>query len=227
MLDLLSKINIKVNEGVYLKDPESSELGIRIIEGSINMIHELGFESFTFRNLSKEIYSTEATIYRYFENKHKLLLYMVSWYWSWLEYKVVFALANIDSATDRLERAILLLTEQVEVDHHFGHINEVKLNKIVISESVKTYLNKGVDRENKEGLFLGYKQLVARVSNIVLEINPSYKYPHMLISTTIEGAHIQRYFAEHLPRLTDIIEGEDSTTVFYKELVFKAINNQK
>ena len=45
----------------------------------------------------------------------------------------------------------------------------------------------------------------------------------MMVSTVIEGAHSQRYFAEHLPRLTDVIEGEDSVTKFYTELVFKAI----
>lgn len=223
MLNLLSKVSIKVNDRVYLKDPESTDLGYRIIEGSIDMIHDLGFEGFTFRKLAISINSTEATIYRYFESKHKLLLYLVSWYWSWLEYKLAFALANVASPFERLEKSIVLLTEKVVEDHHFTHINEVKLNEIVISESSKAYLNKEVDRENKEGLFLGYKQLVERVSNIVLEINPTYRYPHMLISTVVEGAHMQRYFAAHLPRLTDIIEGEDATTKFYKELVSNAI----
>ncbi|MEP1093664.1 MAG: TetR/AcrR family transcriptional regulator [Cyclobacteriaceae bacterium] len=223
MLELLSNVSIKVNQKVYVKDPESSDLGIKIIQRSIDLIHELGFESFTFRKLAKEIGSTEATIYRYFESKHKLLLYLTTWYWGWLEYKLLFALANIESPEDRLDKAIIVLTEQIEEDHYFTHIDEVKLNQIVISESAKGYLNRDVDKENKDGIFLGYKGLVGRVSNIVLEISPNYRYPHMLISTVIEGAHIQRYFAAHLPRLTDIIEGLDATTEFYRELVFKAI----
>lgn len=225
MLELLSNVSIKVNEKVYLKNPESGELGIKIIKGTIDLMHDLGFEDFTFRKLAKEIGSTEATIYRYFESKHKLLLYLVSWYWGWLEYKLVFVLTNIKSPQERLDKAIVILTEQVEEDHHFTHINEVKLNQIVISESAKAYLSREVDTENKEGIFLGYKHLVGRVSDIILEINPKYKYPHMLISTTIEGAHIQRYFAAHLPRLTDVIQGEDSTTRFYQDLVFKALND--
>jgi len=224
MLELLSNVRIKVNQKVYVKDPESSELGIKIIQRSIDLIHDLGFERFTFRKLAKGIGSTEATIYRYFESKHKLLLYLTSWYWGWLEYKLVFALANIASPEDRLDKAILALTEQIKEDHYFTHIDEVKLNQVVISESAKGYLNRDVDKENQNGLFLGYKQLVGRVSDIVLEINPAYRYPHMLISTVIEGAHMQRHFAAHLPLLTDIIEGEDSTTEFYRELVFKAIN---
>ncbi|MEQ9405631.1 MAG: TetR/AcrR family transcriptional regulator [Cyclobacteriaceae bacterium] len=225
MLELLSNVSIKVNEKIYLKNPESSELGIKIIAGSIDLIFDLGFESFTFRKLAKEIHSTEATVYRYFESKHKLLLYLISWYWGWLEYKMVFALANIASPKERLDIAIRILTEQIEEDHYFSHINEVKLNQIVISESAKGYLIKGVDKENKDGLFLEYKQLVSRVSDIILEIDPAYRYPHMLVSTVVEGAHIQRYFAAHLPRLTDTIEGEDSTIEFYRELVFRAINN--
>ena len=220
-------MTIKVNEKVYLKDPDSSELGIKIITGSIDLIHELGFEAFTFKKLVQRIASTEATIYRYFESKHKLLLYLLSWYWGWLEYKLAFALANISSPEARLGKAITLLTEQIQEDHHFTHINEVKLNQIVISESAKAYLSREVDKENKEGLYLGYKLLVARVADIILEINPDYKYPRMLTSTTIEGAHVQRYFADHLPRLTDVIEDEDSITTFYQDLVFRSLKNIK
>lgn len=223
MENLLSKVTIQVNEHVYLKDPRSSNLGRKIIMGSIDMIEELGFESFTFRKLGKKIQSTEASIYRYFENKHKLLLYLTSWYWSWIEYRLVFSLANIESAEERLERAINSLTEPIEKDSKYTYINEIKLNRIVISDSSKAYLTKEVDEDNKGGLFLGYKQLVSRVSDIILEINPGYKYPHILVSTVIEGAHHQRYFAEHLPRLTDVIDGEDAIMEFYKNMVFKSI----
>lgn len=227
MKELLSGISIKVNEHIYVKDPESSALGKKIISGSIDMISELGFENFTFRKLGKAINSTEASIYRYFESKHKLLLYLTSWYWAWTEYRLAFGLANIDSPTERLEIAITMLTEPVEQDGSFSHINEVRLHQILISESSKAYLTKEVDEQNEFGVFGAYKRLVARVSNVILEINPDYKYPHMLISTVIEGAHHQRFFAEHLPRLTDVIVGEDSIIEFYKEMVFKCIKDDK
>ena len=167
--------------------------------------------------------STEASIYRYFESKHKLLLYLISWYWHWMEYKVVFGLANIESPYERLTKAIRILTEEITEDSNFSHINEIKLNKIVISESSKAYLTKCVDQENEIGSYSVFKQLVERISDIILEINPKYNYPHMLVSTIIEGAHLQRYFAEHLPRLTDVSEEEDLITSFYDELVLKAI----
>lgn len=218
-----SKINISVNENLYLKDPDSSDLGKRILSGSISLIDQIGFEQFTFRKLAKEINTTEASVYRYFESKHKLLLYLTTWYWMWLEYKIAFGLANIPSAEERLKRAIIILTQQIEEDGDFAHINEVKLNQIIISESSKVYLNKHVDADNKEGAYLPYKELVERISDVVIEINPNYKYPHMLISTVVECAHFQRFFAEHLPRLTDTIKGEDSITNFCLDIVFKTI----
>lgn len=223
MEEFLSRISIQVREGIFIKNPESSDLGKRIVQESINMIDQIGFEAFTFKKLASEISSTEASIYRYFESKHKLLLYLTTWYWSWMEYRLAFAMANVKSASDRLDRAITLLTEQVETDGDISHVNEEKLNRIVISESSKSYLTKEVDKENKKGLYSDYKFLVERVSNLILEINPTYKYPHMLVSTVIEGAHHQRFFAEHLPRLTDSLKGEDSVSEFYKDMVFKAI----
>ena len=222
----LPTITLRINEHVYVKDPQSSDLGKRILRGSIELMDELGFEQFTFRKLAESIESTEASVYRYFESKHKLLLYLTSWYWSWLEYRLIFSQANIEDPCDRLVRGLNVLTEVVKEDGDFLFINEVKLQHIVISESSKAYLTREVDEENKYGIFSGYKNLVARVSNVILEINPNYKYPHMLVSTVIEGAHHQRYFAEHLPRLTDTIKGEDAVQEFYRALVLSAIQTK-
>ena len=223
MHELLSKIKLSVNEHVYTKDPQSSDLGKRIITGSIDLIDELGFDYFTFRKLAQHINSTEASVYRYFDSKYKLLLYLTGWYWAWLEYKMAFTLYNIPSAQGRLEKAINLLTEPPKSDINYDYINTGKLSQIVISESAKTYLTKDVDEENSYGVFSDYKNLVGRIADIVLEINPNYKYPRMLISTVIEGVHQQRFFAEHLPRLTDKIEDEDAPASFYKHMVFNLI----
>lgn len=223
MEDLLAKVRIAVNTHVFIKDPESSKLGVKIVAGSVELIDEQGFDHFTFRKLARHIGSTEASIYRYFESKHKLLLYLTGWYWAWIEYKLVFALVNVPMPNDRLERALALLTEAPHPDVNYKHINTEKLCRIVIAESAKAHLTKEVDEENEDGVFGDYKNIVGKVAAIIDEINPEYKYPRMLISTVIEGAHQQRFFAEHLPRLTDILEGEDAICVFYKDLVFKAI----
>lgn len=218
-------IQFKVNQNTYIKDPQSSELGQRIISSSVEMIFELGFEQFTFRKIAAEIGSTEASIYRYFESKHMMLLYFISWYWNWTEYRLSLSLANIESANERLKRSLSLLTTEVTEDGKFEHINEAKLQRIVIEESSKAYLNKAVDDVNKDGAFADYKRIVANVASIILEINPKYKYPHMLISAVIEGAHHERYFAKHLPRLTDSVKGEDSIECFFLDMVTKTIKN--
>jgi AcrR family transcriptional regulator len=220
----MNNLSINVNEQVYLKSPESSDLGKKIITSAIELINEIGFEDFTFKKLAKTISSTEASIYRYFESKHHLLMYLVLWYWGWQQYRLTLRIINVDCASERLKRAIEILTEQVKEDSKFSQINEVLLNKIVISESTKIYLNKNVDVVNELGIFLVYKELVQTVSDIIMEINPSFKYPHMLISTVIEGSHHQRFFAKHLPRLTDVVKGEDAITTFYQELITKTIS---
>jgi len=217
------QLHIEVNPELYLKSPDSSELGRTIISGSIELINELGFEEFTFKKLGIKIGSPESSVYRYFENKHTLLIYLVSWYWSWIDYLLVFSTININSSKEKLERTIKILTQPIVVDNSFSYINEVLLHKIIITESVKVYHTKDVDDENERGYFKTYKQVVQRVSDMVLEINPKFKFPHMLISTIIEGANHQRYFAEHLPALTDINNGEDNISEFYNDLIFKAI----
>jgi AcrR family transcriptional regulator len=220
---MINTIGILVNERTYVKDPETSDLGKSIVKGAINMIDEIGFEGFTFRKLAQQIGSTEASVYRYFESKHRLLIYLSCWYWRWLDYRMVMATTNIESAEERLNRAISVLVKQVEKDSNFSHIDEVKLNRIIINDSSKAFLNKDVDAENEDGFFLDYKGLVARMAEIIQEINPDYKYPHMLVSTFIEGAHLQRFFAQHLPKLTNVIEGVDFVTDFCRETIFKAI----
>ena len=217
------QIHIEVSPKLFLKNPDSTELGRNIVHHSIEMINELGFELFTFKKLGERIDSPESSIYRYFENKHTLLIYLMSWYWSWIEYQIVFATTNIESALEKLKKAINILTQPTSVDQSTSHINEVLLSKIIITESIKAYHTKDVDVENKKGYFQTYKKVVQRVSNLVLEVNNSFDYPHMLVSTVIEGAHQQKYFAEHLPALTDIKKGKDAISEFYTKMVVEVI----
>ncbi|OFZ33299.1 MAG: TetR family transcriptional regulator [Bacteroidetes bacterium RIFCSPHIGHO2_02_FULL_44_7] len=216
-------VNINVSNTLFLRDPDASSLGRKIVSESINLINDLGFEAFTFKKLGERIGSPESSIYRYFESKHALLTYLVSWYWGWVEYRLTFAIANIEDPHEQLRRAISVLVDPITEDTSISHINEVLLNKIIISESFKAYHIKEVDYQNEKGCFRKLKQVVQHVSDLVLKVNPEYNYPHILISTLIEGVHHQRYFAEHLPSLTDTTEELDSISDFYHQLVFKAI----
>jgi hypothetical protein len=81
-------------------------------------------------------------------------MYLSSWYWSWIEYKLVFTTANIANANEKLEKAITIVTEKITDDINTEHINEAILNKIIISEFNKAIYTKEVDEDNKEGCFL-------------------------------------------------------------------------
>jgi AcrR family transcriptional regulator len=219
---ILSNLKMQVNEKIYVKDPETSVLGKKIIEQSILLIDEIGFDNFTFKKLGEKISSNESSIYRYFENKHKLLVYLSSWYWSWMEYKLVFTTANILDPSEKLKIAIKIVTEKVTDDENTAHINESVLNKIIIAEFTKTLHTKEVDIENKEGFFLIYKRVIARIVAIVSEVNPNYPYSKSLISSVVEGSLHQYFLKEHLKTITDCNETV-SPTDFYLNLVESAL----
>jgi len=216
-------IQIEVNSKLYSKKPDSSELGQNILSKSIELIDEIGFEAFTFKKLGVAINSPESSIYRYFKNKHMLLVYLTSWYWSWVEYEIVIATANVESPKERLLKSIGVLTKPIMKNNLIPYINEILLSNIIISESIKSYHTKNVDEENKKGYFKTYKMVVQRVSNILLEVKPDFQFPHMLISTIIEGSHHQKYFAEHLPQLTDVNKENNAIEKFYTEMVLNFI----
>ena len=215
---ILSGLKIQVNERIYVKDPETSALGKKIVEQSILLIDEIGFDNFTFKKLGEKIGSNESSIYRYFENKHKLLVYLSSWYWSWMEYKLVFATTNILDSKEKLKKAIAIVTEKVINDSKTEHINESVLNKIIIAEFTKTLHTKEVDQENKEGFFLIYKRVINRIVEMVTEVNPEYPYAKSLISTIVAGSLHQHFLTEHLKTITDCNDSM-SITQFYLNLV--------
>jgi len=218
-------VHINIDSDLYLKDPESSELGKTIVSQSILMINDLGFEKFTFKKLGERIGSNESSIYRYFSNKHMLLIYLITWYWHWVEYRLVFATNAMPTALQQLKEAINILTRKVSVDDTFSYIDEVSLFQIIIAESNKAYHTKNVDDENAKGYFKAYKSVVERVSEMVINVNASFQFPNMLVSTVIEGAHQQRFFGEHLPALTDVEIGKDNIVNFYTAMVFKTIQS--
>lgn len=223
----MATLQLMMNENLYLRDPQDTDLGRKIIQESIAMIDELGFEKFTFKKLATKIDSTEASIYRYFENKHRLLVYLIAWYWNWIEYRIDFGTQNIESPERRLEIALTIVGEKKVKDPFFPNVNEEALYRIVIAESDKTYLTKQVDEDNKEGLFRGYKSLCKKIALYILEINPDFKYPHSIISTALLTAHQQLFYAVHLPSLTDLKKdkGDLHTQIqdFLKEFVFNSI----
>ncbi|MDX1907891.1 MAG: TetR/AcrR family transcriptional regulator [Bacteroidia bacterium] len=219
-------IQIKVNEMVYLKDPDSTDLGRMIVRDGIYLIDEMGFEHFTFKKLAARINSTEASIYRYFENKHNLLTYLVAWYWNWQAHQLEFLTHNIASPVERIKIAMQIVTQPHRIENGLtqlsADIDKAALHRIVVSESSKSYLSKEVDQNNQEGYFLSYKRFCRHIADLVREINPQYPYPTALTSMLLESAHDQFFFAAHLPRLTEIKKDDyDLLTDFLLDIVLR------
>lgn len=207
-------IKITLNEKLYLRDPQETALGRNIIRHGILLIHEIGFEDFNFKKLAQRMSSTEASIYRYFENKHLLLLYLVSWYWQWVSFLLDLNTTNIQDPLQKLKIVIKTIVDATRENPAIDYVNEHILHRIVISESTKVYHTKLVDDENKNGFFLNYKSLSKKVADIISEVNPTFKYPRALASSLFEMANNHIFFSEHLPSLTEAkVEGEDYSTV--------------
>ena len=169
-------IKFDLNSSLFNKDPQESELGKMILEHSIIMLNEIGFESFTFRKLALKIGSAEKSIYRYFDNKHLLLLFLTSWYWEWVHYLININIKNIEDPSRKLEIAIDNLVKAISENPMNKYINENLLHKVVINEGGKAYHINTIDEENKAGMFLSYKKLVKVIADIISDVNPNFKY---------------------------------------------------
>jgi AcrR family transcriptional regulator len=221
------QLQIKMNAHLYLRDPELSELGRNILKESIILFFEIGYEEFTFKKLALKIGTTEASIYRYFENKHRLLTYITTWFWTWLEYQLLFHTNNLNDPKDKINIIIDLLTFRVEDQFLMAGVNKKMLSKIVISEGDKSFLTKNVAEDNKAMLFKPYKDFCHKIAEIFLEYKNDYPFPHSLASSLVEMAHYQLYFKDHLPRLTDFpnAPNSDQLVLFLKQVVFSTLDN--
>jgi AcrR family transcriptional regulator len=219
------QLQIKMNEALFLRNPESSELGRNILKYSVQLIYKAGFEAFTFKKLAEDIGTTEAGVYRYFENKHKLLVYLTAWYWGWLEFQISFHTNNIEDPIVKLKKVIKLLATSVKDDQQTSHIEEALLHQIIIAEGSKAYLTKQVGQDNKQHFFKPYKDLCAVIGAIISECSSKYKYPKSLASTIIEMAHFQNFFMNNLPSLTDFgnTKQESEIIAFLNDLVFTSL----
>lgn len=222
------QIKVQTNGKLALRDPEGTELGRNIVRRGLLLMHEIGFEQFTFKKLAEALGTTEAGIYRYFTNKHRLLLYILTWYWNFMEYLVVFSLQNLHDVDLRIRKVIEILTNDLPDDLDHSGMDKMSLLQLVMAESSKAYLVKDVQAINNEQLFKPYKDLCGRIAALFAERNPTYPYPRSLASTLLEMAHFQPYFKQNLPSLTDFSrEGAvGSPGAFLEHLVFAALDSK-
>lgn len=213
-------LSITVNDKLYIKDPQSSELGQKILKNSIILIDDLGLDSFTFRKLADRIESTEASVYRYFENKQKLFLYLFNWYWEWLHFMLVNNTLNVSDPRKKLHIMLMVLIDSAKRNLDVEYIDEDILHRLVIVEGAKGYHSKYVDEQNLEGFFMAYKEVCQAISNTILEIKPEFPYAKSVGSMILEVTFSNIYFSDHLPKLTNIQAGDERQEELLKMLEF-------
>lgn len=201
---------VNIHNGLYLRDPKETTLGQSILKHSIILIDDLGFEHFTFKKLAAKINSTEASIYRYFENKHLLLVYLSNWYWEYMYVNIQNKLEHINSPEEKLKIAIAGILDSMTKNDGIGYIDEDILHNIMVSQADKVYRIKEVTEENKNGFFLAYKKVVRFISDIMLEVDPDFPYARILASTLTEMPNQQLYYAKNLPSLTSLANQKDN-----------------
>jgi AcrR family transcriptional regulator len=224
------QIQIQLNEKLFIRDPALSEVGRSIVKQGAYMIEKMGLEEFTFKKLATKLKTNESSVYRYFENKHRLLLYLVDWYWRWIEYQVIVHTNNIKDPVSKIDIILNILMLKIEGDLMGGpEVDKEILHQLVIKEGSKSYLTNHVTEDNKQQLFKPYKDLCARIADVFLEINPTYKYARSLTSTVLEMAHHQYFFMLNLPRLTDFGQVKDEKEIvnFLRHLIIASLSLAK
>ena len=138
----------------------------------------------------------------------------------WLNYLIQIKTFNIEDPKKKLKIIIHTFVSVNEDNPTIDYVNESALHKVVIAESTKAYHTKGVDEENNKGFFLNYKEMVSSVAKVILEINPEFPYPYALASNLFEMTNNHIYFADHLPRLTEIKNKSSQNEDIEKMLLF-------
>lgn len=202
-------VNPRINADVFLKNPMDSELGKKIISYSVKMIDEIGFSKFNFKKLAEEIQSTEASIYRYFPNKHRVIIYLSAWYWEFVLYQINVKTKEVKEPKKRLEIAIKNLVYIGEEAQTHSYLDMVILQRIITEQFYKIVRTKNVSVQNESGFFESYKRLCSSLASLFNEIDSSFKYPMTMSTAVVEMSINNTYCCSNMPSLTEIKCGAD------------------
>lgn len=192
---------------LHLRDPGTSAVGERILSEGLVLMNELGLEVFTFKKLTERAECTEATIYKYFPNKQRLLQYYFQLYWMWLDTHCQQEGRSLSDPWERVQGDIRSLCGLWAKDAMAAQLDPVVLRALVLVEGSKSFLHRNVDEDNKLKLFQPYKDLCAHIATELKACDRKCKQPHTFATTLIEMAHSLEFAMEHLPALTELSAG--------------------
>lgn len=198
------RLSISVSPNTYLRNPEDTDLGRKIIKHGIELLVESGYQCFNFKNLSKNMNSTEASVYRYFENKYMFLLYLTSWYWEYLDVQLMLNTLNIDDPKRKLYLMVQTIVRAADGDVELDYIDISKLHRIIVEQSPRVIHNKKVEACEKAGMFSNFKRLNSNIADLIIECDPEFKYPTTLATNVIKMSMDHKYYSEYICSLTEI-----------------------
>jgi AcrR family transcriptional regulator len=185
---------------------------------------EIGFEAFTFRKLADKAGITEATVYKYFSNKHRLLQYYFDLYWVWMKELGNLEVSKHQDPEQKVQCLLDILCGIWPEKSISPSVEAVELRALLISEGLKSLLNKNVDDDNRLKLFAPYKEYCLFLSEELNSIRPNYHYPRSLATVVIEMSHSMEFYMEHLPSLTELSMARErqQLSLFFYQLILSA-----
>jgi AcrR family transcriptional regulator len=211
-------LNLDLPSCLYLKNPESSDLGKRILIEAASFIGSNGIDEFNFLKLAKKVGCTEATVYRYFHNKQQLVQYLLNIYWGSICVEIEYSTRQIKSARKKLKTAIEILSSP-----HPENFTDNKLAaavvSVVMSEGVRIHLRPQLDDEIKAGNFKYYSTLLDQFESLISESMPNYPFSRSLASTLIDTAMLQMLYISRYNNFTDKECIENGSLGYLKSLI--------
>jgi AcrR family transcriptional regulator len=190
---------------LYNKDPQSSTLGQNLLKESAKILAEEGFDTFTLKKLAQNLQTTESSVYRYFDNKHRLLVYHVNFYWNWLTEQVdIQCCQRTLHGKDAVCKVFEIMCFPERFAWPSAQIDFECMHKILTHQSVKAYFSQHVDLENREGAHIALKILVSQMGLWLSQDLREFEFPKTLITTLLNAVMMQPFYAEHLPSLTEL-----------------------
>jgi len=203
-------------------DPSHSRTGLKILNTAIQLIADEGYEAFHLSRLAEKAGTVESTVYRYFENKHKLLLYISGWYWAYLDFSIDYETREMKDPRQILSKAIEMMAG-ISLPKNSSLIGDpLIIHRIITMEFSKIYITQMAHDDNKEGYFVYFKTFVNKIGNLLADIMPGYKFPRSLAFLLVLGIYQQIHVAEKLPALSDYDHSEpldEYISHFIKDLI--------
>ncbi|MBL7812132.1 MAG: TetR/AcrR family transcriptional regulator [Bacteroidetes bacterium] len=212
------QVRVSLPPVLYIKNPQETALGQSLLEHAAACISRDGLEEFNFRKLAQAAGCTEATVYRYFENKHKLVLLLMNLFWGYVDFQIQQRIRFEPKAEAALNACLNELGNLQLHEIHNPHFAELLVH-LAAREGVKMHLGKDIHAETQDGSLTHYLRLLQTVEDL-LRLN-HVSYPRALAGLLLDSALQQHFYRHNEPLLTDSACEEEGCVQFLQSLIHR------